>query len=89
MQMTPMPGSDGEVWRGIVDVGDCHLNVALDGSSKAPPLMLSNCLGSDLTMWDPQLAAFSGRFRAMTHGATVNRMCRKALTPWSGWDETR
>jgi 3-oxoadipate enol-lactonase len=42
--------------------------------------MLSNSLGSGLTMWDPQLAAFSGRFRAMTHGATVNRMCRKALT---------
>jgi 3-oxoadipate enol-lactonase len=67
MQMTPMPGSDSEVWRGIVDVGDCRLHVALDGSSKAPPLMLSNSLGADLTMWDPQLAAFSERFRVIRY----------------------
>ena len=92
MQMTLMPGSDSEVWRGIVDVGDCRLHVALDGSSKAPPLMLSNSLGSDLTMWDPQDRRhfLSGSASSvMTRGATVNRMCRKALTPWSSWHAMR
>jgi 3-oxoadipate enol-lactonase len=29
--------------------------------------MLSNSLGSDLTMWVPQLAAFSGRFRVIRY----------------------
>jgi 3-oxoadipate enol-lactonase len=52
-----------DAWRGAVQVGNCLIHVAVDGPHKAPRLMLSNSLGSDLTMWDPQLAAFSKHFR--------------------------
>jgi 3-oxoadipate enol-lactonase len=54
-------------WRGAVQVGNCLIHVAVDGPHKAPRLMLSNSLGSDLTMWDPQLAAFSKHFRVIRY----------------------
>ena len=62
--MTP---NDSDAWRGTVDVGDCLIYVAVDGPHSAPHLMLSNSLGSDLTMWEPQLAAFSKHFRVIRY----------------------
>ena len=56
-----------DAWRGAVQVRNCLIHVAVDGPHKAPRLMLSNSLGSDLTMWDPQLAAFSKRFRVIRY----------------------
>ena len=56
-----------DAWRGAVQVGNCLIHVAVDGPHKAPRLMLSNSLGSDLTMWDPQLAAFSKHFRVIRY----------------------
>ena len=62
-----MSRSDSDAWRGTVDVGDCRIYVAVDGLHGAPHLMLSNSLGSDLSMWDPQLAAFAERFRVIRY----------------------
>lgn len=47
----------------------------VDGSADAPVLVLSNSLGSVLTMWDPQIPALSERFRVVRydlrgHGAS-------------------
>ena len=56
-----------DAWRGAVQVGNCLIHVAVDGPHEAPRLMLSNSLGSDLTMWDPQLAAFSKHFRVIRY----------------------
>jgi 3-oxoadipate enol-lactonase len=37
------------------------LHVRCDGDPAAPPLLLSNSLGTDLTMWEPQIAALADR----------------------------
>jgi 3-oxoadipate enol-lactonase len=62
-----MSRSDSDAWRGTVDADDCGIYVVVDGPRGRPHLMLSNSLGSDLSMWDPQLAAFAERFRVIRY----------------------
>ncbi len=47
-----------------------------DGSPDAPSLVLSNSLGTDHTMWEPQMSAFTQQFRVLRydsrgHGASA------------------
>jgi len=39
----------------------------LSGPKNAPVVMLSHSLGSNLHMWDPQMAALEGRFRVLRY----------------------
>ena len=39
----------------------------LDGPPDAPVVVLSNSLGTDMTMWDPQLPALAERFRVVRY----------------------
>lgn len=60
----------------IVDLRGEPFNVRVDGPAEAPALLLSNSLSSDLTMWEPQLPAWSQRFRIVRydqrgHGRSV------------------
>jgi 3-oxoadipate enol-lactonase len=53
----------------------CELSYELSGQPGAPVLVLSCSLGTDRTMWDPQLAALGERFRLLRydlrgHGAS-------------------
>lgn len=50
-------------------VNDTKLFYRIDGAanSTAPWLVLSNSLGSDVSMWTPQLAAFSKHFRVLRY----------------------
>ncbi|VVE01328.1 3-oxoadipate enol-lactonase [Pandoraea fibrosis] len=41
----------------------------IDGPEKAPVLMLSNSIGTDLHMWDAQIPAFSRHFRVLRYDA--------------------
>lgn len=60
----------------LLTLGDgCRLAWSSDGDPAAPPLILSNSLGTDRTMWTPQLAALAERFRVIRydtrgHGAS-------------------
>jgi 3-oxoadipate enol-lactonase len=45
----------------------CAINVAVEGPSEAPVLMMSNSLGTDLHMWDLQAAAFAKHFRLVRY----------------------
>ena len=76
----------------IVDADGCPLWVEVEGPAQAPVLMLSNSLGTDLHMWDAQVAAFAQRFRLVRydrrgHGKsgvpagpyTMERLARDAL----------
>lgn len=60
----------------IAVVGDgCRLAYRLEGPPDAPVLMLSNSLGTDMTMWEPQLAEWGRHFRILRydqrgHGAS-------------------
>jgi 3-oxoadipate enol-lactonase len=44
-----------------------RLNHRLDGPPGAPPLILTGSLGTDLSMWDPQVAPLSQRFRLLRY----------------------
>jgi 3-oxoadipate enol-lactonase len=51
-------------------------NIQIDGTADAPALLLSNSLGTNLTMWDPQVAEWAKRFRVVRydsrgHGQSV------------------
>ncbi|AHY59326.1 3-oxoadipate enol-lactonase [Stenotrophomonas rhizophila] len=47
---------------------DAHrLHYRIDGPDDAPWLTFCNSLGTDLHMWDPQMAALSGRFRILRY----------------------
>lgn len=46
---------------------DGSLNYLLEGPADAPVLMLSNSLGTDLRMWDEQMAAFTEHFRVLRY----------------------
>jgi 3-oxoadipate enol-lactonase len=51
----------------IIEVDGCGLNVEVEGRADAPVLMLSNSLGTDLHMWDPQVKPFTERFRLVRY----------------------
>lgn len=59
-----------------VRLADGDLNYQLEGPAGAPVLVLSNSLGTDLHMWDAQVAAFAEHFRVLRydtrgHGASL------------------
>lgn len=52
-----------------------QLHYRIDGAEDAPPLVLSNSLGTDLGMWSPQVALLAAHFRLIRydtrgHGAS-------------------
>ena len=42
-------------------------NILVEGPSDAPALMLSNSLGTNLSMWDPQMPELTRRFRVVRY----------------------
>ncbi|MCJ8204322.1 3-oxoadipate enol-lactonase [Pseudomonas sp. RGM2987] len=50
---------------GFVKLAEGELNYRFDGPQDAPVLVLSNSLGTNLHMWDEQVAAFSEHFRVL------------------------
>jgi 3-oxoadipate enol-lactonase len=60
----------------FADVGGARVRYDLSGPEGAPVVVLSHSLGMDLTMWDPQVAALTPRFRVLRydgrgHGETT------------------
>ena len=61
---------------GQVVAGDgCRIAWRFDGPADAPVLLLSNSLGTDMRMWEPQMAAWTQAFRVLRydqrgHGAS-------------------
>lgn len=61
---------------GQLKIGSESFNVEIEGPDDAPVLMLSNSLGTDLHMWEPQIAELAKRFRVVRydsrgHGQSV------------------
>jgi 3-oxoadipate enol-lactonase len=76
----------------IVEIKDLHMHYKLDGPVDAPTLVFSNSLGTNLSLWDPQLPVFAKTFRVLRydsrgHGRTsatpgeytVEMLCRDVL----------
>jgi len=51
----------------IVDASGCPINVEIEGPVKAPVLILSNSLGTNLHMWDLQAKTLSKKFRVVRY----------------------
>ncbi len=71
------PGSDANDLTAatFVAVKGGRIQYRVDGKSDAPVLVLSNSLGTDLAMWEPQMPAFVRSFRVVRydsrgHGAS-------------------
>jgi 3-oxoadipate enol-lactonase len=59
----------------FADLSGVRLHYQLDGDASLPVLVLSNSLGTNFQMWQPQVAAFSKHFRVLRydtrgHGAS-------------------
>ncbi len=51
----------------MIDANGASLHVEIEGPDAAPALMLSNSLGTDLHMWDPQAGEFTKSFRLIRY----------------------
>ncbi|HXR01632.1 MAG TPA: alpha/beta fold hydrolase, partial [Pseudomonas sp.] len=51
----------------FVQLQEGEMHYQIDGPAGAPVLVLSNSLGTDLHMWDAQIAAFSKSFRVVRY----------------------
>ncbi len=51
-----------------ITTGDgCRIAYRFDGAGAAPVLLLSNSLGTAMSMWDPQIEAFSKHFNVLRY----------------------
>jgi 3-oxoadipate enol-lactonase len=50
-----------------IDADGCVIHVEMEGPERAPVLMLSNSLGTNLHMWDEQVAPFTRHFRLVRY----------------------
>lgn len=68
----------------IVTTDDgCRLYVQVEGREDAPPLMLSNSLGTDLHMWDDQAAEFAKHFRLIRYDRRGHGQSGTTTGPYS------
>lgn len=51
----------------FVDTGRVRLHYRVDGRHGAPWLVFSNSLGTDITMWDAQVAALAAHYRILRY----------------------
>jgi 3-oxoadipate enol-lactonase len=50
-----------------INADGCTIHVEVEGPERAPVLMLSNSLGTNLHMWDDQVAPFTRHFRLVRY----------------------
>ena len=51
----------------VINSNGCAIDAEIAGPADAPVLMLSNSLGTTRHMWDPQMDAFSRKFRVLRY----------------------
>jgi 3-oxoadipate enol-lactonase len=63
----------------FAEVNGARLNYQFDGPANAPVLVFSNSLGTNLSMWDPQLPALANQFRILRYDTRGHG--QSAVTP--------
>jgi len=63
----------------FAELPDVRLHYRFDGADDAPVVMLSNSLGTNLSMWDAQLPALTRRFRVLRYDSRGHG--QSAVTP--------
>src|ERR1700735_4691627 len=51
----------------FAEISDARMNYRFDGPENAPVIVLSNSLGTNLSMWDPQAAVLCETFRVLRY----------------------
>lgn len=69
--------------RSIVVSDGCRLAYRIDGDAAAPPLLASNSLGSDLRLWEGQVAAFAARHRVIRYDARGHGLSDSPAGPYT------
>ncbi|MEO8509572.1 MAG: 3-oxoadipate enol-lactonase [Betaproteobacteria bacterium] len=67
----------------IADLANTRLHYRLDGPATARVLMLSNSLGTDLGMWEPQMPALTRDFRVLRYDTRGHGLSAVAVGPYS------
>ena len=62
---------------------DVRLHYRIDGDAGAPPLLLSNSLGTSLAMWEPQVPALAARFRVVRYDSRGHGQSQVTRGPYS------
>lgn len=63
----------------FAEIGKSRLNYRFDGPENAPVIVLSNSLGTNLSMWDPQATALAEKFRVLRYDTRGHG--RSTVTP--------
>ncbi len=64
------------------DVAGARLHYRFDGLDHAPVVLLSNSLGTDLGMWDPQVPALAQRYRVLRYDSRGHGQSTVAPGPY-------
>lgn len=51
----------------FIDIKDLRMHYQVDGRAAAATLVLSNSLGTNLSLWEPQVATFASDFRVLRY----------------------
>ena len=67
----------------FLDIGDLRVHYSLTGAANAPIVVLSNSLGTDSSMWDPQAAALEREFRLLRYDTRGHGQSSATPGPYS------
>lgn len=67
----------------FVELDDVRLHYELSGQSGAPVLVLSNSLGTDLSMWAPQLSDFLRHFQLLRYDGRGHGQSSTPVGPYN------
>ena len=67
----------------LIRIGTESFNVEIDGPAHAPALLLSNSLGTNLHMWDPQIPDLSKHFRVIRYDSRGHGLSMISPGPYS------
>ena len=62
---------------GLIETGDgCHISWRADGDANAVAVILSNSLGTDMTMWDALVPVLAEQFRVVRYDSRGHEIGR-------------
>ncbi|MEP7208849.1 MAG: 3-oxoadipate enol-lactonase, partial [Casimicrobiaceae bacterium] len=67
----------------FIEFSGVRFHYRIEGPAQAPALVLSNSLGTDLTMWDPQIAELTRHFRVLRYDTRGHGQSTASLAPYS------
>src|SRR2546427_3280459 len=67
----------------VLKSGDARIHYALEGQSGRPILVFSNSLGTNYSMWDPQVHEFRKKFRSLRYDTRGHGQSSSTPGPYS------